>query len=107
MAKVHEEIERCAKRHSEVARAYECGGNAIGAAELRRVENLLWSLAKGEAWTTVLPAPAIAANDRSLGGSAWSPHEPSHAFSGGGADGRNPDRCGLCGELRERCKGSK
>ena len=90
MAKVHEEIERCAKRHSEVARAYECGGNAIGAAELRRVENLLWSLAKGEAWTTVLPAP-----------------EPSHAFTGGGSYGLNPDRCGLCGELQERCKGSK
>lgn len=90
MNSVHEELERCAKRHSEVARAYERGGNAIGAAELRRVENLLWSLAKGEAWTTVLPAP-----------------EPSHAFTGGGADGRTPDRCALCGRMRERCEGSK
>jgi hypothetical protein len=90
MAKVYEEIERCAEQHSAVARAYERGGNAIGAAELRRVENLLWRLAKGEAWTTVLPAP-----------------EPSHAFTGGGADGRDPDQCGLCGRVRERCEGSK
>lgn len=50
-----EELRQCAARHGEFARSYERGGNASGAAELRRVENLLWALIRGEPWVTVLP----------------------------------------------------
>lgn len=50
------EVEACAHAHAEAARAYERRGNAAGAAELRRVENLLWCLVQGHPWETVLRA---------------------------------------------------
>jgi hypothetical protein len=50
-----EELKCCAVRHGERARSYERAGNSSGASELRRVENLLWALIRGESWSTVLP----------------------------------------------------
>jgi len=49
------DLERCAREHGDTARAYERAGNAAAAAQLRRVENLLWALVRGEPWSTVLP----------------------------------------------------
>jgi hypothetical protein len=50
------ETEKCARAHGDLARAYERIGNVRAAMELRRVENLLWALVRGESWTTILPA---------------------------------------------------
>ncbi len=51
------DLRQCASCHQDLARVYERGGNATGAAELRRVSNLLWNLVHDEAWSTILPDP--------------------------------------------------
>lgn len=80
------DIERCAREHGDIAREYERGGNAAAAAELRRVENLLWALARGEPWSTVLQKPDEIAKARADAAAA------DHDFAGDGFD------CELCGE---------
>lgn len=59
MSFLEDELERCAREHAEAARVYERGGNASGAAELRRVENLLWALRRCQVWSTVLPYTSV------------------------------------------------
>jgi len=46
---------QCAKDHGEAGADYEAGGNVAGAAQLRAVQNLLWSLINENKGETVLP----------------------------------------------------
>lgn len=48
------DIRLCAEAHASKAAEYEAGGNTRGAAELRRVSNLLYAILRGN-WITVLP----------------------------------------------------
>lgn len=60
-------IAGCARAHGDAARVYERSGSVRGAAELRRVENLLWALARGEHWSLVLDvAPSTTQPDHAV-----------------------------------------
>ena len=52
---LQKQVEECARAHQALASEYEAGCNTAGAMELRRVSNLLFALAQGQPWLTVLP----------------------------------------------------
>lgn len=80
---LEEEITACARAHGDLARLYERHKNVRGAAELRRVENLLWALRRDEPWSTVLPG------------------DPSSSCLGCGADDIVPSEHEACADARE------
>ena len=61
---VEREVEFCARAHGDAARARDRAGDARGAAELRRVENLLWALRRSEEWSVVLGGAADLGDER-------------------------------------------
>lgn len=79
---VLDEMRACALHHQRLASAYECGGNAFGAAELRRVSNLLWAIAQGEPWVPVLPDPGTPPPAESVSDEQIAAYRDDHRAAG-------------------------